>query len=121
MKQQALVFAATASLAYSRCRINCPDGFTKNEDICLCQCLLNCVEPNILDSTACECYVPPPEAVCGDVTCENKLEPEKWQLNLDSCVCEPADGVDPCDDTFNGAFTDANGNDCPGSSGGTSS
>ena len=33
---------------------------------------------------------------------------------MNTCECKPADGVDPCNDKFNGQFTDTNGNDCWG-------
>ena len=38
--------------------------------------------------------------------------PDAWMMD-DFCSCVPAEGVDPCDPMFEGAFTQWDGTDCP--------
>ena len=48
-----------------------------------------------------------PAPAC-ELTCE-----DRWSLDEANCACVPAEGEDPCDAIYGGAFTMADGSDCP--------
>ena len=106
--KQFLTLAVLAATAYTqRCKLDCPSPLAVNEDCTICICPLTaCDGEQVVDQHACECIDPPPP--CDDKECR-----DRYTLNTDTCECNPAAGEDPCDEYFNGKFTQADGSECP--------
>ena len=49
---------------------------------------------------------------CAGQNCDDKADPTRWMMD-DTCTCVPAEGEDPCDAVYEGAYTQADGTDCP--------
>ena len=106
MKQFVTILALTAATAFAgKCKLDCDDPFMVNDDCSACVCSSACGENQTQDAATCACADPEPvcEEVCG----------ERLMLNEEACACEPAEGEDRCDPFYEGAFTDAEGNECP--------
>ena len=106
MKQFVTILALTAATTFAaRCRLECDAPFMVDADCTACVCSSACGENQTQDAATCECADPEPvcEEVCG----------ERLTLNEEDCACEPAEGEDPCDPFYEGAFTDAEGGECP--------
>ena len=81
---------------------------------CECQCgyttgALTCAAGEEPSTADCGCVTSDP---CAGQSCDDKAVPEKWMMN-ETCSCVPAEGEDPCDMMYDGAFTQADGSDCP--------
>ena len=75
---------------------------------CVCECNATkngCPAGQQAIAGGCGCEDIPPTC---DTTCD-----ERWQLDEENCACVPADGEDPCDAIYEGAFTMEDGSDCP--------
>ena len=116
-----LALTATVAIAQEKCsKLTCnnpqvsvkvPADQTK---YCECQCgyttgALTCAAGEEPSTADCGCVTSDP---CAGQTCDDKAVPERWMMD-ETCSCVPAEGEDPCDMMYDGAFTQADGSDCP--------
>ena len=122
MKSFFTVLALTATMVVAqqdKCsKLNCNSPLTSITDpgqskYCTCQCSFTngtaCPEGQEASTAGCECITSDP---CAGQTCDDKDMPSMWMMD-DTCACVPAEGSDPCDAMYEGAFTMADGTDCP--------
>ena len=114
-----LALTAAVADAQTKCsKVNCTSPQVKvpleNDKYCECTCgytsgALTCPAGEEPSSADCGCVTSDP---CAGQSCDDKAVPSKWMMN-DQCACVPAEGEDPCDMMYDGAFTQADGSDCP--------
>ena len=118
-----LALTASVAIAQEKCsKISCNSPQVSvspnNDKYCECQCgyttgALTCPAGEEPSSADCGCVTSDP---CAGQTCDDKAEPTRWMMD-ETCSCVPAEGEDPCDAMYEGAFTMADGTDCPAGEG----
>ena len=113
------ILALTAALAEAQsgkcssltCNPETPDK-TGSGKSCVCECLATkdgaCEAAGLRNAEDGSCGCEEIPAVCDIETCD-----DRWMLDSALCECVPAEGEDPCDAIYGGAFTMADGSDCP--------
>ena len=116
-----LALTATVAIAQEKCSkltCNSPQVSVKSpadqSKYCECQCgyttgALTCPAGEEPSSADCGCVTSDP---CAGKSCDDKADPARWMMT-ETCACEPAEGEDRCDAIYEGAFTMADGTDCP--------
>ena len=114
-----LALTATVAVASEKCKsISCTSPFVSvpTSDSKYCDCL--CAYSNgtacpagqeAATDGSCGCVDSDP---CAGSNCDDKAEPARWMMDAD-CMCAPAMDEDRCDAIYGGAFSAADGTDCP--------